>query len=259
MKRILAFLLLFVCLHSVAQDTLLNVKVKNVTFDMVLVRGGTFDMGCNPAYNFECYDNEMPIHKVTLSDYYIGSCEVTQKLWNAVMGDNPSRYVGNDYPVEMVTMRDVNKFIKKLNELTGMTFRLPTEAEWEYAAKGGAKSQGYDYSGSASVDDVAWYNDNSMSKGPQPVASKKPNELGIYDMSGNVYEWCSDWYDVYNDEPQVNPEGPVKKVYRVRRGGAWNMPMRYCRSTNRSFFAPGKCDSNIGFRLALDVAQDEVK
>lgn len=256
MRRIIAFLLLLVCFQVRAQDTLLNVKVNNVTFDMVFVKGGTFDMGCNPSDNYECYDKESPVHNVTLSDYYIGRCEVTQKLWNAIMGENPSRYVGEDHPVEMVTMRAVGKFIKRLYELTGMSFRLPTEAEWEYAAKGGAESQGYDYSGSDDLDDVTWYIDNCVTQGTQPVAGKKPNELGIYDMSGNVYEWCSDWYDVYKDKPQVNPEGPMKRIYRVRRGGAWNSPMRHCRSTNRSFYAPAKCDSNIGFRLVLPVVQN---
>ena len=167
--------------------------VNGVSFKMIAVKGGTFTMGATSEQT-GAESDESPTHSVTLSDYYIGETEVTQELWSAVMGSNPSEFPGNmQRPVEMVSWNDSQTFISRLNELTGETFRLPTEAQWEYAARGGNKAQGRLYSGSDAIDDVAWYYDNSGGM-THPVKTKAPNELGIYDMTGNVYEWCSDWY-----------------------------------------------------------------
>ncbi|MGN1259633.1 MAG: SUMF1/EgtB/PvdO family nonheme iron enzyme, partial [Alloprevotella sp.] len=181
--------------------------IDGVRFKMIAVAGGTFTMGATSEQKSP-YDNEKPTHTVTLSDYYIGETEVTQELWTAVMGDNPSRFTGNmQRPVENVSWNDCQTFIRKLNRLTGANFRLPTEAEWEYAARGGRNSRGYQYSGKRKLGDVAWYVDNSSGT-THPVKTKSRNELGIFDMSGNVYEWCQDWYGNYSSSSQTNPTGP---------------------------------------------------
>ena len=191
---------------------------------MVFVQGGTFTMGCTDEQGSDCNSDEKPAHQVTLSNYYIGKYEVTQGLWKKVMGNNPSRFSGcADCPVEQVSWEDCQEFIKKLNSLTGKQFRLPTEAEWEYAAWGGNNSRGYKYSGSNDVGSVAWYVGNSGSK-THAVGTKQANELGIYDMSGNVLEWCSDWFDsdFYNSSPENNPTGAISGKYRRwERGGCW--------------------------------------
>ena len=166
------------------------------------------------------------------------------------MGNNPSRFKGENLPVEMISWNDCNEFITKLNALTGKTFRMPTEAEWEYAARGGSKSRGYKYSGSDNIDDVACYEDNSGGK-THEVGTKRPNELGIYDMSGNVGEWCSDWYGDYSSSAQINPKGPNSGTYRVNRGGSWNDFAWYCRCSNRYFNVPGSRCSYLGLRLCL--------
>ena len=147
-------------------------------------------------YDSEAYGDESPVHSVTLSSYYMGETEVTQALWKAVMGNNPSRFKGDNLPVENVSWNDCQEFIRKLKQKTGKNFRLPTEAEWEYAARGGKKSNGYKYSGSNNIGSVAWYDDNSSNQ-IHAVKGKRLNELGLYDMSGNVWEWCSDWYGQY--------------------------------------------------------------
>lgn len=167
--------------------------VNGVKFVMVQVEGGTFKMGATPDMGSNPGRDEVQVHTVTLSNFLIGQTEVTQALWQAVMGDNPSYFVGDDLPVERVCYHDCLDFIKKLNQLTGQKFRLPTESEWEYACRGGVNSRSCKYSSSNDPDAVAWYRDNSGSQ-THPVATKAPNELGIYDMSGNVWEWCSDWY-----------------------------------------------------------------
>lgn len=197
------------------------------------------------------YDNADPVHKVTLTKgYYIGETEVTQELWTAVMGSNPSCFTGNmQRPVEMVSFNDCQTFISKLNELTGETFRLPTEAQWEYAARGGNKSKGYIYSGSNTLDDVAWYSSNS-SYTTHPVKTKAPNELGIYDMSGNVWEWCSDWYGSYSSAAQTDPTGPSTGSLRVKRGGSWNYNSLHCRVAYRYHNTPTGIDFHHGLRLA---------
>ena len=228
-------------------------RVKGVEFKMIKVEGGTFSMGATSEQTD--YDrDEKPVHSVTLSDYYIGETEVTQELWEAVMGSNPSEFTGNNQrPVEMVSWDDCQKFIKKLNLLTGKEFRLPTEAEWEYAARGGKhnKNYVYKYSGSNNHDEVAWYRDNSGSK-THPVKTKKANKLGLYDMSGNVWEWCNDWFGVYQSYSQTNPTGPSTGENRVLRGGSWNYPVSCMRVSNRlRDYSSGDRLSYGGLRLAL--------
>ena len=217
--------------------------------NMVEVNGGTFMMGATSEQGDEAYSDEKSAHKVTLSGYHIGKYEVTQEAWEAVMGNNPSEFKGANKPVERVSWNDCQEFIKKLNLLTGLQFRLPTEAEWENAARGGRKSQGYKYSGSNNIDDVAWYGANS-SRTTHQVGTKRPNELGIYDMSGNVLEWCSDWYSVYySSSPTTNPTGPTTGFSRVCRGGGWFSIAQGCRVSYRRIGNPDDRDCLIGFRL----------
>jgi formylglycine-generating enzyme required for sulfatase activity len=215
-------------------------SVNGVTFEMVTVEGGSFQMGSNDS---EALSWEKPVHSESVSTFCIGKTEVTQALWKAVMGSNPSRFKGDNLPVECLSWNDCKTFISKLNSLTGESFRLPTEAEWEYAARGGNKSHGYTYSGSNKLGEVAWYTDNAGSE-THPVASKSPNELGIYDMSGNVLEWTSDlWCSNYNSSRSGS--------YRVRRGGSWSYDARCCRVSNRDCGDPSFTFSDLGFRLAL--------
>ena len=226
--------------------------VEGVEFKMVAVKGGTFQMGATSEQQ-NTSDDERPVHSVTLSDYYIGETEVTQALWQAVMGSNPSSFTGNSQrPVESVSWNDCQTFISRLNSKTGMNFRLPTEAEWEYAARGGNRSNKTQYSGSSNIDNVAWYYNNSGST-THPVKGKSPNELGLYDMSGNVWEWCSDWYssDYYSNSPHNNPQGPSSGSYRVLRGGSWIAYAQYCRVASRYFHGPDFRNYYIGLRLAL--------
>ena len=233
--------------------------VNGVTFTMVAVEGGTFTMGATAEQGSDAYDEENPAHDVTLSSYSIGQTEVTQALWQAVMGSNPSYFKGNlQRPVEKVSWNDCQTFITKLNQLTGKTFRLPTEAEWEFAARGGKQSQGYKYAGSNTIGDVAWYWDNIPSQtsgnagyGTQIVATKAPNELGLYDMSGNVWEWCQDWYGSYSSDAQTNPTGPSTGSYRVHRGGSWGNDARGCLVSLRSGSTPTLSNYYLGLRLAL--------
>ena len=230
--------------------TIFSLTVNGVIFDMMYVEGGTFDMGATTEQGSDAESDEKPVHSVTLDGYYIGKCEVTQELWEAVMGSNPSHFKGAQNPVERVSWNDCQNFIKKLNSLTGRTFRLPTEAEWEYAARGGNKSLHYKYSGSDNIDEVAWYNNNS-GRSTHAVGTKSPNELGIYDMSGNVWEWCSDWYGGYSAGAQTNPQGPSSGSYRVLRGGSWINYAGNCRVSIRSYDDPGNSNINFGLRLIL--------
>ncbi|MBR4553277.1 MAG: formylglycine-generating enzyme family protein [Bacteroidaceae bacterium] len=222
-----------------------------VSFKMIAVEGGTFLMG-SPESDADAYDDEKPQHEVTLSNYYIGETEVTQELWEAVMGSNPSDFVGANLPVENVSWDDCQAFINKLNEKTGKTFRLPTEAEWEYAARGGKKSKGYTYSGSNAIGDVAWHLDNSGNT-THEVGTKQANELGIYDMSGNVWEWCQDWYGetYYENSSTTDPQGPASGTYRMLRGGSWIDFARNCRVAIRVCASPDCKDLNYGLRLVL--------
>ena len=224
--------------------------VNGVSFEMVYVEGGSFDMGATTEQGSDAWDTEKPVHSVTLSDYYIGRCEVTQELWEAVMGRNPSKFKGAQNPVERVSWSDCQEFVSRLNSLTGRTFRLPTEAEWEYAARGGNKSLHYKYSGSGNIDDVAWYRDNSGSK-THAVGTKTANELGIYDMSGNVSELCSDWWGGYSAGAQTNPQGPSSGSRRVLRGGSWYSYARLCRVSDRNGSDPGYSYIDGGLRLVL--------
>lgn len=222
--------------------------VNGVSFTMKFVEGGTFQMGATSEQGSDAYSGESPVHSVTLSGYWMGETEVTQELWRAVMGSNPSYFKGDNLPVEGVSWNDiVNDFLPKLNNLTGKNFRLPTEAEWEYAARGG-KSGGYKYAGSNTIGDVAWYTDNSSSK-THAVATKQPNELGLYDMSGNVWEWCQDWYGSYGSSSQTNPTGPSSGSYRVLRGGSWGTFAGFCRVSSRFNSDPGYGGRDVGFRL----------
>jgi formylglycine-generating enzyme required for sulfatase activity len=244
--------------------------VKGVSFDMVKVEAGTFTMGATPEMK-DPKEDEKPAHQVTLSkNYYLGKTEVTQALWKAIMKKDPSMFEGDNKPVEQVSWKDCQKFISKLNAATGKKFRLPTEAEWEFAARGGNKSNLYQYSGSNNVDDVAWYennasdslaphsfewfkkNRNSVQYGTHDVSTKQPNELGLYDMSGNVLEWCSDMCGDYSSNAQFDPVGPTSGAKRIIRGGCWSSSVGSCRSSARGFSAPSNfCSVSLGFRLAL--------
>ena len=214
---------------------------KGINLKMIYVEGGTFAMGSNSGES-----DEKPIHNVTLDSYYIGETEITQAQWRAVMGSNPSHYKGDNRPVENVSWNDAQAFCKKLSELTGKRYVLPTEAQWEYAASGGNQSKGYTYSGSNNIDEVAKYN---SSGGHSNVKSKKPNELGIYDMSGNVWEWCSDWYGSYSSSSQTNPQGPNSGSDRVLRGGGWLSRAGNCRVANRDYYCPSGTIDYYGFRV----------
>ncbi len=227
------------------------------TFEVILAKGGVFKMGSDDE---EAYTNEKPTHQVRLPGFYIGKYPVAQALWKTVMGEenNPSFFQGNKRPVETVSWEDAQTFLQKLNELTGKGYRLPTEAEWEYAARGGKKSRGYKYAGGNKLKEVGWYHENSHGE-TKAVGQKKPNELGLYDMSGNVYEWCQDWFGKsYYEQCQKqgvvdNPQGPNKGVGRVIRGGSWNDFARYCRVAYRRSYDPRLRNYNVGFRLVLSL------
>lgn len=233
----------------------LDFTVKGVKFSMIYVEGGTFTMGATTEQGSDAESDEMPAHQVTLSNYYIGETEVTQALWYAVMGTKPSYFKGSDnLPVESISYDDALEFCRKLSNITGRKFRLPTEAEWEYAARGGKKSKGYKYSGSNNIGMVAWYWYNS-GKETHIVKSKSPNELGIYDMSGNVWEWCFDWYnsDYYKNSTRNNPQGPFSGSFRVLRGGSWDSDAVNCRLSFRYSYFPYFRSFNYGLRLALSL------
>lgn len=237
--------------------------VNGVTFTMVFVESGTFTMGAT-AEQQEPFDDEKPPHRVTLTkDFYIGETEVTQALWKAVMGFTPTasgsqwsteRGLGDDFPAYYISYKDVQQFISQLNSLTGAQFRMPTEAEWEYAARGGSKSKGYQYSGSNNIGDVAWYDGNSGSK-THAVKTKKANELGLYDMSGNVLELCSDWKGDYTSSSAVDPTGADSGGWRVYRGGSWDYYARFCRVAIRFGYGPSDRRYDFGFRLALSPSK----
>ncbi len=220
--------------------------IQQIIDNMVHVEGGTFTMGRKTKW-YEVSDEKE--HQVILSPYSIGKYEVTQEEWEAVMGNNPSKFKGLRHPVEQVSWEDCQEFIRRLNDMTGMQFRLLTEAEWEYAARGGKLSKRYQYAGGDTIDDIAWYTANSDSR-THEVGGKRPNELGLYDMSGNVYEWCQDWYGGYISLHQTNPKGASSGFYRVYRGGSWSSHARYCRASFRSSFYPDYHSYNVGLRLA---------
>ena len=239
-----------------------TIIVKGVSFNMVRVDGGTFQMGATSEQQ-NPNSNEKPMHQVTLSTYYIGETEVTQALWKAVMGTTvrqqrdkankswPLGGEGRNLPMYYISWNECQDFIRKLNQLTGKNFRLPTEAEWEYAARGGNKSRGYQYSGSNNIDDVAWYTKTTNGTGTRNVKTKQANELELYDMSGNVWEWCQDWKGDYPSFAQTNSTGPSTGSSRVLRGGGWINIASDCRVANRLFDTPGHRGYNLGLRLAL--------
>lgn len=202
-------------------DSLILIPVKDgISIEMVRVESGSFMMGATQNME-ESHESAKPAHIVTLTnDYYIGKYEVTQALWQTVMGYNPSEFKGESLPVENVSWDDCQAFVNQLNKMTGKEFRLPTEAEWEFAARGGNKSKGYKYSGSNDIVDVAWYEGNSGGK-TNAVGTKQANELGLYDMTGNVWEWCQGWYYAYSNSPKNNPAGGKYPTDRVHRGGGW--------------------------------------
>jgi formylglycine-generating enzyme required for sulfatase activity len=225
-------------------------EVNGVKFKMIAVEGGSFMMGATPGQGDDARENEKPAHKVTVDDFLIGETEVTQELWFAVMGNNPSvfKYKAGNYPVENVSWNDVHVFIKKLNEITCQQFRLPFEAEWEYAARGGKKSTDKKYSGSDDIDEVAWYKDNAIGT-THAVATKKANELGLYDMSGNVWEWCEDWYGNYTGDEQYNQQGTLGRNEMVMRGGSW---YNLINISGRRNYKPETLGSDYGFRLLIN-------
>ena len=224
-------------------DKVQTVTVHDVTFRMQPVEGGEFMMGIDGGQK-DCG----PAHRVTLSSYYIGETEVTQALWKAVMGSNHAHFKGDSLPVESVTLAECHQFIEELNLLTNMTFRLPTEAEWEFAARGGNRSRGTRYAGSDELSEVAWIDNVDR---PQPVALLKPNELGLYDMSGNVCEWCEDIYGDYPAEPQANPKGADQGAYHPGRGGGWNRGGKFCLVYDRGNYRPEYASNAVGLRLVL--------
>ena len=234
--------------------------VNGVPFVMVTVEGGTFMMGATEEQGSDVSSREKPVHQVTVSTYCIGQTEVTQELWTAVMGSNPSNFTGQQQPVERVSWHDCHQFITQLNQLTGRDFRLPTEAEWEFAARGGNESQGYKYSGSNNLALVAWYSYNDTWErrgtgdgwhGTHPVATRMPNELNLFDMSGNVHEWTEDWYGNYTSDAQTNPTGPATGTTCVYRGGSWYFDEWFCRVSFRNSVEPTYRSHGIGLRLAL--------
>ncbi|MBQ8760902.1 MAG: formylglycine-generating enzyme family protein [Bacteroidales bacterium] len=230
-----------------------------INMKMVYVQGGSYNMGCTGEQGGDCDDNEKTVRYVTVSDFYIGQFEITQAQWQAVMGTSvyqqqskageSSIYgTGNDYPMYCVSWEEAKEFCRRLSQQTGKTYRLPTEAEWEYAARGGKKTQNTKYAGGYSLDYVGWYTSNSGGK-THAVGTKNANELGIYDMSGNVWEWCEDWYGDYSSGSQTNPAGPSSGSDRVLRGGGWNGSARSCRVSSRNYDSPGERFNFSGFRV----------
>lgn len=233
------------------KKTVKKCKIKGVEFSMIKVEGGTFTMGATKEQGSN-HSNQQPTHKVTLSTYYIGETEVTQELWEAVMGTNPSKFKGAKLPVENVSWTECQQFINKINKLTGRKFRLPTEAEWEFAARGGKSSKGYKFAGSNNADAVAWHQGNSGNK-THNVGTKAANELGLYDMCGNVWEWCQDWFGNYSSSAQTNPKGASSGTDHLNRGGGWCHESKFATVFYRG--TSGKPDrkvDNLGFRLVLE-------
>lgn len=244
--------------------TTMTVEVNGIEFEMVFVEGGTFQMGATPdLVALAQHDpDELPVHEVTLGSYYIGKYEVTQELWIEIMGSNPSMMVKqNNLPVDNMSYLQCLRFIEILNERTGMQFALPTEAQWEYAARGGNKSQGYLYSGSNDATEIGWVEENMVSVGQHPGGEKAPNELGIYDMTGNVNEWCYDFYGPYKEEAQTNPSGAaVEKDYSlyVVRGGSYLVgAARWCRNTKRQSYPENYAQMDIGLRLVINTPESQ--
>ncbi|MBL0309822.1 MAG: formylglycine-generating enzyme family protein [Bacteroidetes bacterium] len=243
--------------HNASKPEIIEPKVAEairlIEMNMVPVEGGTFTMGCVLLQDPECYEQEKPRHTVKLNNFQMSKYAVTQNEWKLVMGTTPAAEYCAECPAINVSWYDAQLFINRLNQLSGKTFRLPSEAEWEYAAKGGSKSHGYKYAGSNDADVVAWY-DTLKTNGIKPVGKKAPNELGLYDMSGNVWQWCTDYFDekYYSHSPSNNPKGPDSSDARSLRGGSWWGPLRDCRVANRDFYPADSKDDDVGFRMVLD-------
>ena len=239
-------------------DGSVRVYVKNLMFRMMPVEGGSFSMGCaKQGLARHTYESQKPVHKVTVSDFYMASHEVTQALWKVVMDTNPSYWIGNDsLPVEQVSWADAQLFIARLSQMTGYRFRLPTEAEWEYAARGGKFSTGQVFPGNdgSHLEDYSWYCVNAANR-THPVGQKLPNELGLYDMGGNVSEWCADWIGLYSPQQQTNPRGPKSGEFRVLRGGSISSPSYGCTVSDRCSYIPSVGYNCYGFRLVMDSAE----
>ena len=250
MKRILSILLLLqlFSVMSFSQNDK-HYNVHGVKFAMKYIKGGTSVMGATKEMGE--HDDEV-VHRVKVESFYLGETEVTQELWEAVMGKNPSKFHGKNHPVEWITWDDCQVFIAKLNALTHQHFRLPTETEWEYAARGGCYSKHYRYAGSNSLEEAAWCWKNTvvLKKKHQPVLQKKPNELGLYDMTGNVSEWCQDYYNPYGEDPMQEPANLARRNFRIIRGGSYNHTDYYLRVSNRNIFIHWRHDDNLGLRLA---------
>jgi sulfatase modifying factor 1 len=236
---------------AIAQSVPYTETVNGVAFRMVAIEGDTFQMGCTAEQDGQCFGDENPVHRVVLSDYQIGETEVTQALWTAVMGTDPSRFRAcDDCPVENVDWEQIQGFLQKLNELTGKQYRLPTEAEWEFAARGGRAARQKTFSGSDDLGAVAWYPENA-GKRTHAVGTKAANELGLYDMSGNVFEWCRDGYGSYSPDDQADPLGRETASRKVVRGGGWSGGEGCCRVSYRYFYPTDFRADFLGFRLVL--------
>lgn len=225
--------------------------IMELIHDMVRVEGGTFTKGATPEQGEDAFEDEMPAHKVTLSTFSIGRYPITQDQWEAVMGNNPSHFKGEKLPVESVSWFDCQEFAKKLSEMTGRHFRLPTEAEWEYAARGGKKGKRYKFSGGHILEQIGWYNENSGNTSHE-VGKKSPNELGLYDMSGNIWEWVQDWKGDFTEDDQINPTGSETGIERVCRGGGWNREIDRARVSYRGDDQPTLRYCSLGLRIALE-------
>ena len=253
----LTLLINYLLTHSWDDEPLVAtevITVNGVSFSMVYVTAGTFTMGATDEQLDDANPNEFPAHEVTLTfDYYIAQTEVTRELWLAVMGSLPDRTVNGELqrPVTNVTRFDCALFVDRLTALTGRVFRMPTEAEWEYAARGGKFSRGFKYAGSNDANEVAWFT-AGPGAGLHPVAQKTANELGLYDMSGNASEWCQDWFVLYDSEPQTNPIGPESGQFNVYRGGSWTQPSTMCRVSSRFSLDPNKSIEDLGLRLVMN-------
>ena len=237
-----------------------KIVVRNLVANLVSVSGGTFRMGAQNSdpqsdnYDAEARDNENPVHEVTLSNYYIGKFEITQRDWRTIMGDEldwPEQYGrGDDFPAYNVSRTEALRFMEKLSAMTRLPFRLPTEAQWEFAAQGGNRSLHLRYSGSNNVDEVAWHKENANGS-LHPVGGKQPNELGLHDMSGNLWEWCSDTYGQYPSTPQTDPLADSGSLF-VLRGGSWTYFPTYCRVTCRDSYSGDDASVSVGFRVAME-------
>ena len=249
MKYLILSFIFFFSAHAYAQTMPTDLLLKALDLGMVFVEGGSFQMGSDSGVS-----NEKPIHTVTLKSFSIGQYEVTQKQWQLIMGSNPSGFNScTNCPVEDVKWKDIQEFLARLNKQTGGRYRLPTEAEWEYAASGGTKSKGYKFSGSNDPAEVGWIKSNADAK-THPVGQKKPNELGLYDMCGNVWELCSDWYDIhyYKKSPASGPQNKNLGLFRVSRGGSWRSGPERCYNKARNRNIKDHHIQNGGFRLVHD-------